>query len=57
MFHKPILAYSLDICQDNKSKSMFILAELKTKEPSDDLFETIRLITKTLDGIKDGEGE
>ena len=32
-----------------------VLAELKTKEPTDELFETIRLIATTLDGIKGGD--
>ena len=29
--------------------------ELKTKEPTDELLETIRLIATTLDGIKGGD--
>ena len=32
-----------------------VLAELKTKEPTDELLETIRLIATTLDGIKGGD--
>lgn len=40
-----------------KDQLAAVLAELKTKEPSDDLLETIRLITQTLDGIKGGESE
>ena len=35
-----------------KTQLEAVLAELKTKEPTDELFETIRLIVTTLDGIK-----
>ncbi|MCH5201373.1 MAG: DUF1778 domain-containing protein [Oscillospiraceae bacterium] len=34
-----------------------VLAELKTKETSDDLLETIQLISKTLYGIKGGNND
>ena len=35
-----------------KDKLGEVLTELKTKEPTDELLETIRLIATTLDGIK-----
>ena len=35
-----------------KTQLEAVLAELKTKEPTDELLETIRLIATTLDGIK-----
>ena len=38
-----------------KDKLGEVLAELKTKEPTDELLETIRLIATTLDGIKGGD--
>ena len=37
-----------------KTQLEAVLAELKTKEPIDELLETIRLIATTLDGIKGG---
>lgn len=38
-----------------KDKLVEVLTELKTKEPTDELLETIRLIATTLDGIKGGD--
>ena len=38
-----------------KDKLGEVLTELKTKEPTDELLETIRLIATTLDGIKGGD--
>lgn len=34
-----------------------VLSILKEKEPTDELLETIRLITTTLDGIKGGDAD
>lgn len=34
-----------------------VLSVLKEKEPTDELLETIRLITTTLDGIKGGDAD
>ena len=38
-----------------KTQLEAVFAELKEKEPSDELLETIRLIATTLDGIKGGD--
>lgn len=38
-----------------KDKLGEVLTELKTKEPTDELLETIRLIATTLGGIKGGD--
>ena len=38
-----------------KDKLGEVLTELKTKEPTDELLETSRLIATTLDGIKGGD--
>ena len=38
-----------------KDKLGEVLTELKTKEPTDELLETIRLIATTLDDIKGGD--
>ena len=40
-----------------KTQLEAVLAELKTKEPTDELLETIRLIATTLDGIKGGDAD
>ena len=39
-----------------KTQLESVLAELRTKEPTDELLETIRLIAITLNGIKGDDG-
>ena len=39
-----------------KAKLEAVLTELETKEPTNELLETIRLIATTLNGIKGGDG-
>ena len=40
-----------------KTRLEAVLTELKTKEPTDEVLETIQLIAITLDGIKGGEAD